>query len=336
MVANDSSLPRVLLLGGSHSLEEAFPEDILAALSPWAQVLNHRVTGPDWREDRELLAQADYLLSTWGVPRLDADFLAAAPRLKGLFYAAGAVKGFVTPEFFARGILLSSAVKANAIPVMEYAVATIILSLKNVWRHSREIRRTREWKRLKMQGAYRSKVGLVSLGAVGRLTAEKLGGYDLEVLAYDPFATPESAAALGVRLLPLEDLFAQSDVVSLHTPWLPETENLVGESLLRSMKSGATILNTSRGAVIDEAALCRVLAERQDLTAVLDVTDPEPPASDSPLFDLDNVFLTPHIAGSMMGEVARMGSWMVEELLRHIQGQPLQHVVTEDMLKRAA
>jgi phosphoglycerate dehydrogenase-like enzyme len=102
------------------------------------------------------------------------------------------------------------------------------------------------------------------------------------------------------------------------------------------MKPGATLINTSRGAVINEPELCEALAERPDLTAILDVTHPEPPEEDSPLFQLPNVILTPHIAGSMSGEVTRMGRWMVDEFLRYLAGKPLKHVVTRHMLERMA
>ena len=125
-------------------------------------------------------------------------------------------------------------------------------------------------------------------------------------------------------------------MVSVHTPWLPATEKLIGEKLVRSMKPGATLVNTSRGAVIDEEALCAVLRERSDLTAVLDVTYPEPPAGDSPLRHLPNVILTPHIAGSTGPEVARMCWWMVEEAKRYLAGEPLRHKVDYDKLSTAA
>jgi phosphoglycerate dehydrogenase-like enzyme len=336
MSGRGASRPHILLLGGTSSIAAAYPKEVLAVLAPHADVLSPRLTAESWRDHRATLAQADYILSTWGVPCFDQEFLECASRLKGVFYAAGSVKSFATPVFYARGIVLSTAVQANAIPVAEFAVSAIILSLKGFWRHARQIHRTREWKSYPVPGAYRSSVGLLSLGAVGRLTAEKLTGYELDVLAYDPFVAPEAAAALGVRLVSLEELFAQADVVSLHPPWLPETENLVGASLLRSMKPGATLLNTARGAVIDERALCEMLRERPDLTAILDVTHPEPPPSDSPLFRLENIFLTPHIAGSVGGEVARMGQWMVEELLRQIHGEPLRYAVTEEMLEISA
>lgn len=336
MPAPKSSLPNVLRLGSSPHLETAYPRPLLEELSSRVRILAPALDAQTCQGQPRLLAETDYILGTWGVPRLDAHFLDQVPRLKGLFYGAGSVKSFVTPEFFARGLVIANANQANAIPVAEYAAAAILLSLKRFWQHSRQTKQAREWKRLPVPGAWRSVVGLISLGAVGRLTAERLQSYDVEVIAFDPFATAEQAQALGVRLCSLDEIFRTADVVSLHAPWLPETENLVADAQLRLMKPGATLLNTSRGAVINEPDLYQVLAERPDLTAILDVTRPEPPAANSPLFTLENVILTPHISGSLNGEVARMGQWMAEELIRHLDGQPLQYQLTEAELTTAA
>ena len=111
---------------------------------------------------------------------------------------------------------------------------------------------------------------------------------------------------------------------------------MVNARLIASMKNGATLINTSRGALINEADLIRVLENRPDLTAILDVTHPEPPVPDSPLRTLENVILTPHIAGSLGGEITRMGLWMVEELERFLDGETLRHEVTFEMLANMA
>ncbi len=330
------TLPSTLLVGKLSALESAYPADLRREISARVDVIAPPVDSQNWREHREALSRAKMILGTWGMPKMNEEFLDAVPNLRAVFYAAGSVKGFVTPEVFVRGITISNANKANAIPVAEYAVSSIILSLKRFWQQERITRQTKTWQPLPVTGAYRSVIGLVSLGAVGCLTAQKLQAYELDVLAYDPFATSDQAAAVGVRLVSLEEIFSRSDVVSLHAPWIPETENLIDGRLLRLMKTGSTLLNTSRGAVVNERDLCEMLAERQDLTAVLDVTHPEPPPPDSPLFHLDNVFLTPHISGSMGGEIARMGTWMVEEMGRFLEGEPLHHVVTEPMLATMA
>jgi phosphoglycerate dehydrogenase-like enzyme len=161
---------------------------------------------------------------------------------------------------------------------------------------------------------------------VGRLVRERLRPFDLRVVANDPFVTPEEAHVLGVDLMSLGDLFASSDVVSL----LPETEGMILGSHLASMKRNATLINTSRGAVVREAEMVEVLGERPDLWAVLDVTHPEPPEPDSRLYNRPNVVLTPHIAGSLGNECRRMGRLVVDELRRYVAGEPLKHEITRE------
>jgi len=326
-----------LLIGMPNYLPQAYPEALRAEICTKVRLFSEAINGADWKSHTAALAEADVLFATWGMLKLDAEFLAAAPRLKAVFYAAGSVKGFATPESYKRGILISSAWQANAIPVAEYSHATILLGLTGFWSSQRLARAGKfSHQNSPVAGAFHSNVGLVSLGAIGRLVAGHLAKHEINILAYDPFATPAAAASLGVTLVSLEELFAKSHVVSLHTPWLPETEKMINGSLLRAMPQGATLINTSRGAVIDEADLCAVLAERSDITAILDVTHPEPPLPDSPLRTLENVILTPHIAGSLGGEIARMGYWMKDELDLYLGGKPLQHGVTEDMLARMA
>ena len=163
---------------------------------------------------------------------------------------------------------------------------------------------------------------------IGRKLCELLRPFDVRVVAYDPFATEKDAAQLGVELFDLDELFRQSDAVSLHAPWLPETEGMITSELIASMKENAALINTARGAIIRQHELIKVARRRPDLQFVLDVTYPEPPEEGSPLFALPNVVLTPHIAGSMDSECRRMGRFMVEELERFLAGQPLKYRLT--------
>ena len=326
-----------LLIGMPNYLPKAYPDALRAEIGKKVRLLPETIGGSEWKNHTAALAEADVLFATWGMPKLDEEFLAAAPRLKAVFYAAGSVKCFATPESYKRGILISSAWQANAIPVAEYSHATILLGLTGFWSSQRLAQAGKfSHQHSPVAGAFHSNVGLVSLGAIGRLVAGHLAKHEINILAYDPYATPAAAASLGVTLVSLQELFAKSHVVSIHTPWLPETEKMINGLLLRSMPEGATLINTSRGAVIDETDLCQVLAERQDITAILDVTHPEPPLPNSPLRALENVVLTPHIAGSIGGEVARMGYCMNDELDLYLAGKPLQHGVSEDMLARMA
>ena len=265
-----------------------------------------------------MLADVEVLVTSWGGPRLDAELLAAAPKLALVLYGA-------------------SATVANAAPVAEFAVGQITYALKHGWRYVLESRLAGRAAPLRSdEGAAPAVVGLASLGATGRATARLLARYEVTVQAYDPHVDPAAAAELGVTLVDLPTLFATSRVVSLHTPLLDSTRHLVGAELLSSMPRDATLVNTARGGLIDESALVEVLRRRPDLFAVLDVTDPEPPPPGSPLFTLPNVVVTPHLAGSLGIERRRMGRAMADELDRYVNGRPLRHEVLETAMATTA
>lgn len=282
--------------------------------------------------DPTVLAQAELIFSGWGAPAMDAAFLAAAPRLRAVFYGAGSIRNMVTDAFWERGIVVTSAYAANAIPVAEFTLAQILFSLKRGWHYVLSTKREGRFpERTPMPGAYGSTVGLISLGMIGRRVCELLRPFDLHVVAYSRRPNPDTARELNVEFCSLDDIFRRSDVVSLHTPWLKETEGMITGAHLAAMKQGATFINTARGAVVREDEMIQVLRERPDLCAVLDVTYPEPPVPGSPLYSLPNVVLTPHIAGSMYGECRRMGRYMVEELQRYLAGEPLRWAITREM-----
>ena len=288
-----------------------------------------------------LLQETEIIISGWGGPLLTQEFLVLVPNLKAFFYGAGTLKCSVTDVFWEKNIPITSAATANAVPVAEFAHAQIILSLKRVWWYMRELRRIEEWppmssSKAKVPGGYGSTVGLFSLGVIGRMVSEKLKQNELHVLAYDPFVSAEDAAELGVELVSMEELFQRSDVVSIHAPWLKETEGIIGKRLLSLMKREATLINTARGALINEAEMVEVLQSRPDLFVLLDVTHPEPPPKGSPLYKLPNVALTPHIAGSVTNECRRMGRLTVNEIERFLSGRPLQWQVLPEMTKVSA
>ena len=283
-------------------------------------------------ENPAVLAEAEVLLSGWGCPRLTAELLDAAPNLKLVLYGAGTIKSLVTDEFWARGIPIVSAWHGNAVPVSEFSLAHILLALKSVWQHVHLLRSEKAWRRLPIAGGYESTVGLVSLGAIGKIMVQRLHTFDVKVIAYDPFVTAEQGAALGVEMVSLDELFRRADVVSVHTPWLKETEGLITGAHIASMKPYSTFINTSRGAVVCETEMLDVLKDRPDLVAVIDVTYPEPPAPDSPLYTLPNVLLTPHIAGAIHNECRRMGQMMIAELERFLAGhRPLERLAREQV-----
>ena len=284
-----------------------------------------------------LMTEVDVLFSGWGPPRVDAAFLDAAPRLKVIFYAAGAIGAWTTEALWERGVLITTASSANAVPVAEYALGHILLGLKRVLPLARQTRGMRRFAAAEgVPGNYGSTVGLLSLGVIGRLLLGLLKPFDHQVIAHDPFLSAGEAEQLGVRKVGLDELFTESDVVSVHAPLLPETTGLIRGRHLSSMRAGATFINTARGAVVAEPELVEVAGRRGDLQFVLDVTAPEPPPPSSPLYDLPNVLLTPHIAGSVGPECLRLGRFMVEELERFVAGRPLKWAVSREAAQRSA
>ncbi|WP_329118516.1 hydroxyacid dehydrogenase [Streptomyces sp. NBC_01465] len=285
------------------------------------------------------LAEADVLFTCWGATPLTPQVLAAAPRLKAVVHAAGSVKHHITDACWERGITVSSAAGANALPVAEYTLATILLANKRVLRSAhvyREVRGAHDW-RDEMDGAgnYLRTVGIVGASRIGRRVIELLRPFDLQVLLYDPYVTAAEAARLGVESVPLDDLCSRSDVVSVHAPQLPATHHMIGTRQLSLMRTGATLINTARGSLIDEAALLRELVPGR-LHAVLDVTDPEHPPTASPLYDLPNVLLTPHVAGSLGNELHRMTDQALDELERYAAGRPFADPVHPAELSHSA
>ncbi|GAA1951836.1 hydroxyacid dehydrogenase [Catenulispora subtropica] len=291
---------------------------------------------------REALAGAEVLLTGWGCPVLDAGVLDTAPRLRAVIHAAGSVKHHLGPDFWARGILASSAADANAYPVAQFTLSVILLSGK----------RTFEMARHYAEGGFKDAatsprfgnagrtVGVIGASRIGRLVVPMLAREGFRVLVSDPTLTAADAAALvpapwSVEVVGLDELLRRSDVVTVHAPSLPETHHLLDDARLALMRDGSVLVNTARGALVDTDALARHCAAGR-IDAFLDVTDPEPLPPGHPLFLLPNVVVTPHLAGAMGSEVAGLGDFAIGEVERYVRGLPLRGAVREDDLARIA
>ncbi|MBT2488640.1 hydroxyacid dehydrogenase [Streptomyces sp. ISL-96] len=285
------------------------------------------------------LEQAEVLLTGWGCPPLTHDALARMPRLRAVVHAAGSVKHHITDACWERGIAVASAAGANALPVAEYTVAAILFAGKGVLGAARAYgeQRTRvsPIDVIADGGNFRRTVGVVGASRIGRRVIELLRPYDLRVLLYDPYVTGAEAEALGVRTVGLDTLASSSDVVTIHAPELPETRHLFDRARLALLPDGATLINTARGSLVDTDALTEELTSGR-LNAVLDVTEPEVLPASSPLYDLPNVLLTPHVAGSLGNELGRMAHTALDELERYGQGLPFADPVRRRGLDRSA
>ena len=289
----------------------------------------------------ESFSSVEYIFSTWGMTAFTCEEIKACfPSLKAIFYGAGTVKGFAKP-FLECGVRIFSAWGANAVPVAEYTVAQIILANKGFYQSARAYR-SKDGHAVALEhfhasrGNYGAKIGIIGAGMIGKMVIRALREYKLDVLVCDPFLSEEDASRLGARKASLDEIFRECDVISNHVANLPETQGMMRYEHFASMKKNATFINTGRGAQVVEADLIRAMREEPMRTAVLDVTIDEPLREDSELYTLDNIFLTPHIAGSAGDEVARMGEYMLEEYRRYANGGQTLYEVTEKMLATMA
>lgn len=263
------------------------------------------------------LETVDVLLTGWHAPFIDVQTLERMPRLGLIAHAGGSVKGHVGAACWDRGITVTTAAVANAIPVAELALAQILIAGKSALTaaHLYQDRQGQIDRELEFPGTgnYGKTVGIVGASTIGRLVIERLRMFDLDVVVYDPTLDATEIRDLGARKVDLGVLMEVSDVVSLHAPVLPSTIGMIGHLELAAMRSGSTLINTARGDLIDHNALRDELVTGR-LNAMLDVTTPEPLPVGDPLYSLANVLLTPHIAGSAGTELYRLAEFAIKEI----------------------
>ncbi|MFJ6081264.1 hydroxyacid dehydrogenase [Streptomyces sp. NPDC092369] len=331
--------PRAVFAMDPVHLPLLFPPPLMARLTHAAD-LDPTLVVRDFTDPAAAgaLADAEVLITGWGCPRLDADVLAAAPRLRTVLHAAGSVRSLVGDAVWERGITVSSAVAGNALPVAEYTLAMILLTGKDAFAHRERFRAEHRFPshaETAGTGNVGRRVGVIGASRVGRRLLELLRPFNFSVLLYDPYVGVSEAAELGAESVGLEELLRRSDIVTLHAPDIPETYRMLDASRLALIRDGGVLINTSRGALVDPDALVEELVSGR-LCGVLDVTEPEPLPGESPLYRLPNVFLTPHIAGSLGNELERLGLIVVEELERVAEGVGLGHEVRYADLVRVA
>ncbi|MFD5190843.1 hydroxyacid dehydrogenase [Streptomyces sp. NPDC058357] len=331
MTESDTTRPRVLVAIPREFRDRLFTPATWARLTDAADVVLSPSEGAlESPAVDALLGATDVLLTGWGSGASSPDWVDRAPRLKAVIHAAGSVRWFMDERVFARGILVSSQAEENGRPVAEYTVAMILLAAKSVFRVEREFRLSRAAYPLDTftGGGFGTPVGIIGASRIGRRVLRLLRSFDLDVRVHDPFLSERDARSLGVRLVGLDELFERSAVVSLHAPLLESTRGMIGRRHFERMPDHAVFINTARGALVDQDALITEVATGR-IDAVIDVTDPEVLPPDSPLWDLPNVILTPHMAGSVGNEVPRLGRGAVDEVVRFASGEPLRHRIDE-------
>lgn len=289
------------------------------------------------------LAEVEYIFSTWGMFELTKEQIKEyLPKLKAVFYAAGTVQYFAKP-FIESGIDVFSAWAANAVPVAEFTVAQMILASKGYYQRMIQGRAGQTfWQNHTVDayfpGNYENKIGIIGVGMIGSLVAEMLKSYKVEVWGYDPFLSDERAKKLGIKKVDdVHEIFEKCIVISNHLANNDKTAGMLDKSCFDLMQKNAIFINTGRGRQVVQDDLVNALKAEPLRVALLDVTYPdEPPCEGSVLYTMPNIFLTPHIAGSLGNEVHRMPWYMYEEFINYIENKPVKYKVTAKMLETMA
>ncbi|MBI3920669.1 MAG: hydroxyacid dehydrogenase [Armatimonadetes bacterium] len=337
--------PRVLYLPGKDHTEKVFQprkyEEMLAQFRVW---FSPSQKGASVEELLKQIASAEAVVTGWGTPQLTAEVLDRAGNLSLIAHSAGSVRWMIPDPLvekylLPRGITVFSANQAIACNVAESALGMMIACGRYLVDYALHCRQPGGWRSPELptnpQGLHGSIVGVVSASKVGREMIKLLAPFDCTVLVYDPYLSDYGAGALGVEKTSLNELLKRSDYVTVHAPQLPETHHILRRPQLKLLKDGAVLVNTSRGSVIDEAALIKELKTGR-IRAALDVTDPEPPAVDHPFRGMNNVMLLPHLSGAGTYGYFKIGETTLKALEDHFAGKPVMGAVDLRNIERIA
>lgn len=316
---------------------ELFGQDGLDRLARVADTGGARVLR-DFDDPDAGLDDIEVLITGWGCPPVTEDVLDRLPRLRAIVHTAGTVKDHLASDPWSRGIRVTSAAAANAIPVAEYTLAMILLAGKDAMELSRRYAAdpgVHAHLPLDHIGNFGRTVGVIGASRIGRRVIDLLAPFDFDVLLYDPHVAADDPVAARARLVGLDELFDRSTIVTVHAPLLPETVGMVGRAQLQRLAPGSTVINTARGPIVDQRALEEAVRQR-GLRAVLDVTSPEPLPAADPLRRLPGVTLTPHIAGALGNELRRLGASALREVELYAAGLPAAFPVHKETLAATA
>jgi D-3-phosphoglycerate dehydrogenase / 2-oxoglutarate reductase len=292
------SLPVVLIA-------DKLAESTVAALGDDIEV--RWVDGPDREKLLAAVPEADALLVR-SATTVDAEVLDAAPRLKIVARAGVGLDNVDVKTATERGVLVVNAPTSNIHSAAEHALALLLSAARQIPAADASLRE-HAWKRSSFSGTeiFGKTVGVVGLGRIGQLVAQRLAAFEAHIVAYDPYVSAARAAQLGIELLSLDELLGRADFISVHLPKTPETAGLIDKEALAKTKPGVIIVNAARGGLVDEAALADAISSGHVRAAGLDVFSKEP-CTDSPLFELAQVVVTPHLGASTEEAQDRAGT----------------------------
>ena len=260
--------------------------------------------------------------------KVDKEMLDAAKKLKIIGRAGVGVDNIDIDTATQKGIVVVNAPGGNTISTAEHTIALILAAARKIPQADRSVKEGK-WERKKFMGMeLRGKtIGIIGLGRIGYEVAKRVRALEMNILAYDPYVSEERAKSVGAKLVSLEELLRNSDIVTIHVPKTKETENLISKREFEMMKDGAILINAARGGIVDERALYEALVSGKLAGAGLDVYEKEPPDPNNPLLKLDNVVTTPHIGASTKEAQLSVGMIIAEELINFAKGMPVNNAV---------
>ena len=264
------------------------------------------------------------LVLSWESPRLTKDILDACPNLRGVIYAAGSLRPIMTEEFLESGIPITDSKIIDSRSVAVTVLGVAIAACKGTYTLANDVRNGM-WREnaCKIKDFYKIKIGVIGASCAGRYFVELLQNFEVEVYLYDPTLDEDQIAELGAKKVSLETLMSECDVISVHAPALPSTDNMINKDNLCLIRDGAVFMNTSRGSLVNEADLVEECKKNRFLT-FLDVYTREPTAVDNPLRTLPNVICLPHVAGTYTNGVRAIGVHVCEEAERFFRGERMK------------
>ncbi|MGW1295032.1 phosphoglycerate dehydrogenase [Streptomyces sp. NPDC002533] len=279
-----------------------------------------RCTGSDRDALLEALPAADAVLVR-SATRLDAEAIAAGARLKVIGRAGVGLDNVDVPAASRAGVMVVNAPTSNIVSAAELTVGLLLAVARNIPQADAALRKG-QWQRSRFTGVELADkvLGIVGLGRIGSLVARRMAAFDMRVIAYDPYVPPAYATQTGVRIVGLDELLAESDFLTVHLPKTSETEGLIGFDALHRVKPGVRIVNAARGGIVDEAELYAALKEGRVAAAGVDVFTAEP-CTESPLFELENVVVTPHLGAGTAEAQERAGVAVAESVRQALAGR---------------
>ena len=328
---------KIAFVQSKESLPSIFSPKALELLGNMGELIFNDGDGTP-EQVKKTIKNADIAITSWGNGLFTEDILDKAPDLKLIAHAAGTVKVIVTDEVWERKIRVTGSPKPLGEGVGETALGFTLSASKNFYNFSSVIH-SGGW-RDKSGGEalelYDIVIGVIGAGWAGRHYIRLLKNFDVDVILYDPYVGDKKAEEMGVKKVDFETLLKESDIVSVHAPSIPETNHMFNSDTFKLMKKDAVLINTARGSIIDEKALAEHMKAGNLKYACLDVYDPEPPAKDSPLRDIPNIIMLPHVAGLSANGRKKIGMHIAKEIELFLSGERMECEVTRDMLATMA